>query len=1101
MKTLSKILIVIFTLIVSIQTAFAQENRSIKFERITVEDGLPSNFTSSVIQDAQGFMWFATKNGLAKYDGDKFTVYKHDSNNPNSLSNNYTWPIIKTRNGILWIGTFGGGLNKFDPVTEKFTAYKHDDNEPNSLVGDFVQIIYEDKAGILWIGTDGDGLSRFDPVTENFTNYYNDEANPNSLSSNSVYSICQDENGIFWIGTYDAGLNRFDQKTETFTHYKHEDNNPNSLASDFIWSAYLDKTGILWLGTENGLDSYDIKNNKFTHYQHDATNSNSLSNNSVTSIYEDSKGILWISTMGGGLNQFDRINFINHKTEAGNENSLSNNMVTGITEDNTGTLWITTDNNINKYDARYERFTNFQHNPRLSNSLSNNSVNAIYKDKNEIVWLGTGGGGLNKFEQQIFSNYKQDNNITVIKPGNDGILWIGTDNEGVNKFDPITETFINYGHEPNDSNSLNYNTVWDIDVAKNGIVWIAMIGGGFDRFDPVTETFQHYNPNVSGKNYFVTPWVTSIKVATDGMIWIGTDDQGISQFDSESEVFTYYIPDETVPNSLSNGVIHTIFEDSKNNMWIGTNEGLNKFNKSTQTFNAYLTENGLAGNSIFGILEDEQNNLWISTDKGLSKFNPQTEIFRNYNKYDGLQGNIFLPRSAYKSDTGELFFGGTNGFNSFYPDKLTDNSFIPPVFLTNFKLFNKSVPIADNSPLQQSINFAKQITLSHKQSAFTFEFTALNYRATNNNKYAYLMEGFDKDWTYADNNHRFATYTNLDAGKYIFRVKASNNDDLWNEAGTKIQLTILPPWWQTWWAYTIYIVIIFGVIIGVFVMQQRKLAYTRALVKIKELQTETVRLEAVEERNKLMMESIQYAKVIQSSLLPNPEQIKAYLPNSFFIWMPRDVVGGDMLYVEPIVNGIIVAVIDCTGHGVPGAFMTMIASTNLKRIIREESYYDPAKILKQLNFAVKTSLRQDTEHAESDDGLDAAICFLQDKTLIFAGAKLPLYYLQQEKLTVIKGDKKSLGYKKSDLNFTFTNHTINIEAGMSCYLATDGFSDQLGGSSERKLRFGSKSFKNLLLENQHYSFDEQSAKMLQAFNDYKGDNDRQDDVTVVGFGF
>ncbi len=477
-----------------------------------------------------------------------------------------------------------------------------------------------------------------------------------------------------------------------------------------------------------------------------------------------------------------------------------------------------------------------------------------------------------------------------------------------------------------------------------------------------------------------------------------------------------------------------------------------------------------------------------------------------------MQGNLFLSNSAGKSITGELFFGGINGFNAFYPDKLVDNPYIPPVFLTDFKLFNESVSIDKKSPLQKSINFAKQIILSHKQSVFSFEFAVLNYRASAKNQYAYMMEGFDKNWTHVNSTHRFATYTNLDAGQYTFRVKASNNDGLWNKTGTSIQLIILPPWWQTWWAYIIYAIIIFGSIIGIFVVQQRKLAYTRATVKIKELQVEAVKLEAVkeqnqikleavEERNKLMTESIQYAKLIQSSLLPNLEQVKTYLPNSFFIWMPRDIVGGDMLYVEPVTDGFIVAVIDCTGHGVPGAFMTMIASTNLQRIIREEICHDPAEILKRLNFAVKTSLQQDTEHAQSDDGLDAAICLvkLNEKCLIFAGAKLPLYYIQQEKLTVIKGDKKSLGYKKSDLKFTFTDHTIEITDGMSCYLSTDGFLDQLGGPKQQI--FSTKRFKQLLLESYHYSFSNQEEKLLKTFKEYQVYNERQDDLTVVGFGF
>jgi len=1115
MKTLLQSLIgcTVFTLTVLTQIAFAQVGNPIKFEHLNVEDGLPHNVTQSVVQDDQGFMWFATKNGLAKYDGAEFTVYKHESDNPNSLGNNYVWSILKDHNGILWASTLGGGVNKFDPVSETFTRYQQDENNPNSLISNIALSICEDKTGILWIATDS-GFSRFDPNDESFVNYQHDENDPNSLSDNYIYSIYQDDNGILWIGTFGGGLNKFDPKTETFSHYLHDENNLNSLVNDSIWQVYGDNEGMLWIATAGGLDHYDSNSNTFTHYQHEKNNPNSLSLDSLLSIYKDSRGILWIGTEGGGLNQFDRINnrFTRYQNEPNNPNSLSNNLILGINEDINGALWIMTENGLNKYDPGNDRFAHYYHHPLKQNGLNNNQISAIYEDKKGILWIGTKGGGLNKFDQQndTFIHYQHDdnnphsisnNNITAIHPDSTGTLWIAMEAGGLNRFDPFTKTFVHYPTAPNDPNKLSNSLIWDIDVDLTGNVWIAYIGAGLYQFNPTDKTVVHYQSNENNPNGLMTNWLSVVKVVSNGMIWIGTDEMGASQFDPVNKTFTHYLPLEKEPHSLSNGVVNTVFEDSKGTIWIGTNGGLNRFNHSNHTFTIYKEKQGLAGNSVAGILEDNQGSLWISTNKGLSKFNPQTETFRNYDKHDGLQGNLFLPRSAYKSATGEIFFGGINGFNAFYPNKLVDNPYIPPVFLTDFQLFNKSVSVGKESPLQKHINLAEQITLSYEQSVFSFEFVALNYRASAKNQYAYMMEGFDKDWTYVNSNRRFATYTNLDAGEYTFRVKASNNDGLWNEKGTSIIVLILPPWWQTWWAYTLYTLAILGSIIGIFFIQQRKLAYTRVLVKIKELQVETVRLEVVEEKNKMMMESIQYAKIIQSSLLPNLVQVKTYLPKSFFLWMPRDVVGGDMLYAESVVDGFIIAVIDCTGHGVPGAFMTMISSTNLTRIIREETCHDPAEILKRLNFSVKTSLQQDTEHAQSDDGLDAAICLVKphEKRLTFAGAKLPLYYIHNDKLTVIKGDKKSLGYKKSDLNFTFTNHTVNIEGGMSCYLSSDGFLEQRGGP--KRLIFATKRFKKLLLENYHDNFDEQEKRLLQAFNEYKGDNDRQDDVTVVGFGF
>ncbi len=1513
MKTLFKTLVGIIILIYFIS---AQGN-GIKFERLNVEDGLPSNFTSSVIQDDQGFMWFATKNGLAKYDGTEFIVYKYDPDNINSLSNNYTWFLLKDRIGNLWIATSGGGLNKFDPKTETFTRYQHNSNDPNSLISDNIQSIYEDNNGTIWVLVYNNGFSKFDQSKNSFTNYRHDPNNPNSLSNNTTYSISQGNDDILWISTYGGGLNKFDIKTETFTHYRHDETNPNSLANDSLRTILVDKSGILWLATESGLDKYDPNTEKFIHYQHDKYNG--LSHNLVTSIYEDSKGKLWIGTLGGGLNQFDRSNdkFTHYQEESNNPHSLSNNTIFGIHEDITGILWITTDNGINKYDPRYDRFTTYKHESSQKNSLNNNLVSSIFEDK-DILWIGTKGGGLNRLDRTTssFTNYQHNNKnpdsinnnlVMAIHPDNNGKLWIATEGGGLNHFDPKTETFIHYKHDPNDSNSLNYDVIWDIDLDANGNVWIASIGGGLDKLDPIKQTVEHYEHDKNNPNSIVTDWLSVVKVASSGIVWIGADDSGLSSFNPIKQTFTNYTPNDD-PNSLSSAVISTIFEDKMGTIWIGTNDGLNKFNKSANNFTAYQAKHGLIGNSVAGILEDKQGYLWISTNNGLSKFNPKIETFRNYDKRDGLQGNLFLPRSAYKNTAGELFFGGLNGFNVFYPNELQDNPHRPAVVLTDFQLFNQSVLVNETSPLQVPINFAKQIILSYEQSVFSFEFVALNYQASDKNQYAYMMQGFDKEWTYVDSSRRFATYTNLDAGKYIFSVKASNNDELWNEIGTSIKVTILPPWWQTWWAYTIYTIVILGSILGIFIAQQRKLEITRAFnarlqnlneqlqtanklkdeflantshelrtplngiigiaeslmdgatgklsnktinnlgmivssgkrlanlvndildfstlkqkklalqlkpialyeiveivfnlnqtlvqdknlkllnnvakdllpiqadenrlqqvfynllgnaikfteageieitakaidshieiivsdtgigipsdklesifgsfeqaegstareyggtglglavtkqlielhggkiwaksilgkgsqliftlpiateeasplltevvhvskvessptnlteqkieentidisdysvkdttkigsnilivddepvnlqvlenylslenhqitqansgmkaleliknglkpdailldvmmpkisgyevtieirktwqadelpillltaknqitdlvtgldagandyltkpivkdellarlkthLKIKKLQVETVRLAAIETVNEMMIDSIRYAKTIQSSLLPNPERISNILPKHFFAWMPRDIVGGDIIYAEPFNNMLIITVMDCTGHGVPGAFMAMVASTSLRRITRDESCHTPSEILRRLSFSVKTALQQDTEHVDSDDGLDAAVCLIdfQSKILTFAGARLPLNYIKNSEIHTIKGDKESLGYKKAKVDFPFTSHQIPIEADMFFYISTDGFIDQLGGKKHFPL--GNKKFRNILLKTYHHDFSVQQKELFKLFDEYKGDNDQLDDITIIGFGF
>ncbi|MDM8564671.1 two-component regulator propeller domain-containing protein [Candidatus Halobeggiatoa sp. HSG11] len=796
---------------------------NIKFEHLTVEDGLSNNIVFSVLQDSQGFIWIGTKNGLSKYDGNKFIVYTHDPDNSNSLSGNYVRYLFEDHNGILWIALRPGGLNRFDPVTETFTRYQHDINNSNTLSNNSVWSIYEDSNDILWIGTEN-GLNKFDPNTEAFTRYHNDADNLNSLSHNQVQTICEDNSGILWVGTQ-GGLNKFVPTTETFVRYQYDENNLNSLSHNWTNSIYKDSSGMLWIGTQGGgINKFNPLKETFIRYKHDANNPNSLSYDWTHSIYEDSNGMLWIGTRNG-LNQFDRSNnkFIHHKKDAKQPNSLSDNTVFGIIEDTTGTLWVSTVNGLNKYDPGNKRFALYQHNPNNPYGLNNNTVMAIYEDNAGILWIGTRGGGLNKLNRtnDNFTHYKHeannpnslsDNRILAIQPDSKNNLWIAT-SSGLNKFNPKTETFVHYKHDPNNINTINDNFVWDIEIDQDDIVWIGLgRGKGLDRFDPITETFTHYILNEDSSFGFIRV----VTMDSNGALWIGTENKGLTKFipaiSSNKEIFINYQHDKNIPNSLSNNTINMIYEDSAGTIWVATGDGLNKLDGNK--FTIYRQKQGLAGNRVVGILEDKQGYLWISTDNGLSKFDSQQQVFRNYDRWDGLQSNFFELHSSYKSKSGELFFGGVNGFNAFYPEKLLDNPHIPLVVLTDFQLFNKPVTISKDSPLQQHINFAEQIILSYDKTVFSFEFAALNYRAANKNKYSYMMEGFDKDWADTDSNRRFVHYTNLDPGEYIFRVKASNNDNKWNEDGTSIKIIITPPWWETLWFRGAMLILFVALLIG-----------------------------------------------------------------------------------------------------------------------------------------------------------------------------------------------------------------------------------------------------------------------------------------------
>ncbi len=811
-------IVIAWTAIVS-----AQQTHELQFSHLTSADGLSHHEVTYVFQDKQGFMWFCTKSGLNKYDGIEMTVYRHDPENQNSLGDNYAWNIHDGSNGTLWIAMWGGGLSHFNPRLDTFTNYQHDDADPHSIGSDLIWSVHEDSQGRVWVTPNGDGLNLFDPKTQTFSRYRHDPNNLNSLSYDNATTIAEDSQGILWIATYGGGLNKFDPETETFTRYQHDPDNPNSLSNNSMWTVYIDSQEKIWLGTLGGLDRFDPISETFTHYQHDPNNPNSLSHNTVVPIYEDSSGILWIGTYGGGLNRFDpnTETFVHYRHDPNNPNSLSNDTVMFIERDKTGALWAATFGGVDRANPDGERFLRYQHHPDQANSLSHNHVKAFYQDEQGILWIGTQGGGLNRFDRKTdqFIHYMHDkadssslsgNDILAVAPDSQGKLWIATRGNGLNRFDPIQKTFIRYQHEPDNPNSLMNNDLSYVTVDQNrNTAWISVYGYGLDKFDIANETFVHYPYDKKNPNSPVSEWVWVVYQDSSGLVWLGAEG-GLSQFDPVTETFANYQHQKNNPNSLSSSIIQTIYEDSQGVIWIGTNMGLNQFDRASKTFTRYYETNGLPGNMIVGVTEDESGNLWISTDKGLAKFNRNT--FRNYDRRDGLQGNMFLGNAVYKNSTGELLFGGVNGFNIFHPAKLKDNPHIPDIVFTEFQLFNQAVQAGKDAPLKQHINFTQDIILTYDQSVFSFKFAALNYQASLKSQYAYMMAGFDQDWIEIDSSRRFATYTNLDAGEYTFRVKASNNDGLWNKQGKSIKVIILPPWQETAWFRGIMSILVLSVV-------------------------------------------------------------------------------------------------------------------------------------------------------------------------------------------------------------------------------------------------------------------------------------------------
>ncbi|WP_168204318.1 hybrid sensor histidine kinase/response regulator [Aliikangiella coralliicola] len=788
-------------------------DNNISFTRYTTEQGLSSNAVRKIAQDEKGFIWFGTWDGLNRFDGYDFKIYRPDKDNQYSISHSTVSDIRVGEDGIIWVATLGGGLNRFDSNSERFYHFRHDPDNPETISSDNIRSLYLDKSGILWIGTFGKGLSQFNPRTGVFINYQSNPDEPGSISGNMVIDIEEDSSGRLWVSTHDNGINYFDRETKKFVHFKPE------IETDVDLSGYSghsliheDRTGLIWFATASGLYSFRHSSAEFKSY---GGNHFGVSQDVIPiGILEDSEAILWIITLKNGLFRYDRTvnRFINFRHVASDSSTISSNNIASIFQDRTKNIWIgTEDGGVNRFNLFLKQFNYYKPNVFDANSLDHPRISAIYEDINNNLWLGNYKPSLNKFNRKTgqFTHYENDpadpNSlpagvfVSAILEDAAGILWIGVVEGGLSRFDPETETFKHYRHEPDNPQSLSNNKVLAIKEDRNGILWVGTGDGGLNRFDPKSETFKHFlrdpeNPSSIKNN------VRTIFLDRVGFLWLGNwSGSGLARFNPRKEEFKTYVHQAGDPNSLAGDVVRSIYQDDNGFLWLATSGGLNKFDPINEVFTVFTESNGLASKLVQSILPDVQGNLWLSTPKGISMLDLQTEAVTNYDSFNGLQDREFEEASGHAGWSGELFFGGRNGFNSFFPQRVKKNNFLPPVVITDFKLFNQSVPIGQNSVLSKAIENTEQLELSYQDTIFSFEFSALSYVAPEKNRYRYKLEGFETLWNEVDSGQRFASYTNLDPGKYVFRVLASNNDDVWNQKGQSIHIVIHPPFWQTLW--------------------------------------------------------------------------------------------------------------------------------------------------------------------------------------------------------------------------------------------------------------------------------------------------------------
>ena len=811
----------------------------IRFERISIDQGLSQSTVYSIMQDRLGFLWLGTGDGLNRYDGYRFEVLRSRPTDPNSLSHNRIRALHEDSAGMLWIGTLNGGLNRYDRRTRTFTRYRHDPAVPESLASDLVWAIQEDLQGTLWIGT-SKGLDRFVQGPEHgaFSHLRQDPnriaAGQPGLSHDFIRALYLDRAGDLWIGTR-RGLNHLDPTTLTLTPYVPRPRE-GAVKYNSIGSIHQDRRGQLWLGTWNGLIQFDPDSpSPFTFYGDDSNQSGDPMRDSIWDIHEHRDGTLWLATYGTGILRFDPVakTFLSRvEHDPLKPTSLSGNKVTTFLRDRSGAFWVgTSGNGLNKLGPAAKAFEQISGDPADSEGLSDNMIMAIHEARDGALWLGTWNGGLNRLDRRSgdVTRYRAEpdhparlarDDVRAVLEDSAGTLWVGTEGGGLHRLDQASGTFTRYQHDPEDSNTLRDNDVWVLHQATDGTLWAGTYGGGLSRYVAETDTFRHYLHDPDDPDSLSSNVVRAIYQDRAGLLWIGTGGGGLNRIDPgsaragppTSTPFKRYRHDPRDPSSLSSDEVLSILEDRSGSLWIGTHSGgLNRLlpgsdsgagDGSRQTgsnqgarFRRYTTADGMPSNVVYGLLEDQQGLIWMSTTRGLCRFDPGSETFRNYDVSDGLQSQEFNSGAYFKSPRGEMFFGGLGGLNAFFAGRITDNAYVPPVVLTSFKKFNREVPLATDPALLRTV------TLGHDESVFSFELAALSYTAQHKNRYAYRLVGFRDQWTELGTK-RDVTFTNLNPGSYTLEVRASNNDGVWNQEGLALEVIVEPPLWRTWWFQT-----------------------------------------------------------------------------------------------------------------------------------------------------------------------------------------------------------------------------------------------------------------------------------------------------------
>ena len=1097
----------VFSLFFILSTALSAQTHEAVFNHYTVNNGISQSSISSILQDAEGYIWFGTQNGLNKFNGYSFERYYPNPLDSTSISHGWVYSIAEDAEGNIWAGT-RGGLNKFD---KKKAAFERIGNNPVKGHSIFSKLVY----GVAY--HDGHILANTPPVltiynlkSQEISQYTNMiEIEKKEGSYEKGFPVVTDKHKNVWLATSN-GLSKFNLSSKTFRNYFHIPSDPKSIPDNYINAIYEDKEGEIWIGTNNGFCKYDPASDNFISFD------TRFRNNSVFSILQDSRGNFWFATFGGGVNVvfFDKekrkvLNIENYSNDIHDEKSLINDVVSALYEDKSHIIWIGTFLGMNTLDLKPKKFLLYKKTEsHTSIDLLDNFIASVYKDEKDVLWIGNWGKGLNLFDQKtgrvtkyaptLAGNRKIINGyVHVIFKDPDNNMWIATRN-GIQVLDLRDSSFVdlNKFFKIEGLPEFRNTRIRKLYTDSHNNVWIGS-NSGLYRIDFKTKKVQDFLPNNSGISDNLIYDVLEDK---NGKFWIGTVN-GLNLYDPSNGSFVHYFNDPHDPYSISSSMCIDLLQDRDGDLWVGTNTGLNILRNGSTQFIRYSKKDGLPDEYIYNMIEDNYGKIWFSTNGGIGVINKKTKEISSYTTENGLQGLEFSGGAYFKSKTGEFFFGGVSGLNSFYPNIMPVNDFVPPVVITTFEKSN------EDGKQKKIVHNGDVIELSYSDYEIVIEFAALDYTNSHANQYAYQMKGLSNEWI-STGNRNFVTFSKLAPDKYVFSVVGSNNDKIWNRKGASITIIIRPPFWRTWWFYSLCIFIVASVIIFLFKLRERALLKEKSVLELKVKQrTEEVvyQNEQIEkQKNELIKknikitDSIDYAKQIQDAFLPGDEQLKQVFPESFVLFKPKDIVSGDFYWLHTKTNKILFAVADCTGHGVPGAFMSLISINALNEIMDRKITTTPSLILEMLRLQIISSFKKKEDGEKRQNGLDIALCAYNPASgeLTYSGAKNSLYLVRNNTLKEFKADRHTVGMFLDQQHNEFNNHSIILEKGDMIYLFTDGFADQKGGPQNKKYYY--QPFQELCLRLHRLDMETQKKEFEKEIDAWKGEHEQIDDILIMG---